>query len=272
MGWKMNRLTMVEHKRAKEKRAKSNPKYGVVVKKFKTIVYYKSMWTLREGKWLDDEVINFYLQLLKEKAESMYNTMHIFSTYLRTKLLDRNNKKKLPLMRLNYLQVKKWTNKLQIPLWRHRLILAPRHLKTGHWALTAVVTPPLQTRGKMDDPKGAVLWHTIYGLDSLCKYDVCEPHVRRMEQYMAAEYRNKCKKYGIKVPEYRFVRDKSTAPQQHNCNDCGVYVCMMAFCLAFQLPLNTLRTLKHSNMFRKHMALSIAQGELHDLLSVEGLI
>jgi Ulp1 family protease len=39
-----------------------------------------------DEQWLNDEVINFYLEMLKEKFHSNINKLHIFDTYFMEKL------------------------------------------------------------------------------------------------------------------------------------------------------------------------------------------
>ena len=58
-----------------------HPKWDVVVKKFKTVIYYETMKSLAPRVWVNEEVINFYFQLLVEEASSEWNRIHVFNTY-----------------------------------------------------------------------------------------------------------------------------------------------------------------------------------------------
>ena len=58
-----------------------HPKWDVVVQKFKTAMYYETMKCLAPGAWVNEEVINFYFQLLVDEASSEWNRIHVFNTY-----------------------------------------------------------------------------------------------------------------------------------------------------------------------------------------------
>ena len=52
-----------------------------LISKFGVTIYYKDMHQLRPRQWLNDEVINFYLQLLVRETRSEYNSIHLFNTF-----------------------------------------------------------------------------------------------------------------------------------------------------------------------------------------------
>ncbi len=48
---------------------------------FNTVIYQHDLNTLRSGRMLNDEIINYYLQLLVLKVKSSYNTVFLFNTF-----------------------------------------------------------------------------------------------------------------------------------------------------------------------------------------------
>ena len=44
-------------------------------------MYYETMKSLAPRVWLNEEVINFYFQLLVEESSSEWNRIHVFNTY-----------------------------------------------------------------------------------------------------------------------------------------------------------------------------------------------
>ena len=77
----------------------------MVVEKFNVSLLKKDIQTLRPGEWLNDEIINFYGQLIMERSNdpgSTFPKVHVFSTFF-YKTLSENG----------YEKVKRWTKKVR---------------------------------------------------------------------------------------------------------------------------------------------------------------
>lgn len=75
------------------------PQDEVLSSSFKLNITRGDMQTLREGQWLNDEIINFYMSLLMERSKSPgFPALHTFSTFFYTKLKGGG-----------YRAVKRWT-------------------------------------------------------------------------------------------------------------------------------------------------------------------
>ena len=60
---------------------------------------------------------------------------------------------------------------------------------------------------------------------------------------------------------------KELPPLQTNAKDCGVFMCVNAFCFVHDLPLNTFKSKDMKVFFRQHMFMSVMQGHLHELIT-----
>ncbi|XVF66217.1 hypothetical protein PTKIN_Ptkin10aG0017700 [Pterospermum kingtungense] len=156
---------------------------------------------LRPGAWLNDEVINLYLELLKERENrepQKFLKCHFFSTFFYKKLVS-------PDSGYNFRAVKRWTSqrKLGYCLLDCDKIFVPIH-KDIHWCL-AVINKKDQKLQYLDSLKGK----DAKVLNALAKYFV-------------EEVRDKSgKDIDISSWEREFVED---LPAQENGFDCGMFM------------------------------------------------
>lgn len=83
--------------------------------------------TLRDGQWLNDEVINFYGNLIMERAKqdpTKYPKVHVFNTNFFSYLRDQG-----------YKSVQRWTRRYD--LFSFDYVLIPVHW-TMHWCFAAI--------------------------------------------------------------------------------------------------------------------------------------
>ena len=60
----------------------SGPLEEILSSRFKLQVTWRDIQTLENGQWLNDEVINFYMNLLVERNENQgYPALYVFSTF-----------------------------------------------------------------------------------------------------------------------------------------------------------------------------------------------
>ena len=154
-------------------------------------------------------------------------------------------------------QVKRHTRLLNKPLWEHRLILIPINTNDAHWTLAAVVTEDVTPTT-----------HTIRYYDSLTKRNTSKArrYLDMIQKYLEQERKFTCDANGIGVvSKHKYIKEISLCPQQNNGYDCGVFVCMYAYCMCMNIPVDTFLQ-RNAQFFRRHITLSIAQGRLTDIV------
>lgn len=156
---------------------------------------------LRPGAWLNDEVINVYLELLKERERrepKKYLNCHFFNTFFYKKLIGGRNG-------YDYKAVRRWTTqkKLGYGLLECDKIFVPIH-KEVHWCLAII--------NKKDK--------SFQYLDSLGGRD--HQVLRVLARYFADEVKDKSgQEIDVSSWELDFVED---LPEQQNGFDCGVFM------------------------------------------------
>jgi Ulp1 family protease len=132
----------------------------VMVTGFNTELTRQDLQRLRDTEWLNDEVINFYLNLLKQRSddrsknanakqkpsanEETWPRVHFLNTFFYPLLSDKGG--------YNYARVQKWTRR--VDLFAMDRVVVPIHLG-NHWCLAVInlqdryartLTPPAQRR------------------------------------------------------------------------------------------------------------------------------
>ncbi|KAE8725881.1 Ubiquitin-like-specific protease ESD4 [Hibiscus syriacus] len=156
---------------------------------------------LKPSAWLNDEVINLYLELLKEREmrePEKFLKCHFFNTFFYKKLVN-------PESGYNYKAVKRWTSqrKLGYCLLDCDKMFVPIH-KDIHWCL-AVINKKDQKFQYLDSLRGK------------------DPYVlRALAKYFVEEVKDKSgKNIDISSWELEYVED---LPAQENGFDCGMFM------------------------------------------------
>ncbi|KAJ1806790.1 hypothetical protein LPJ75_004969 [Coemansia sp. RSA 2598] len=165
-----------------------------------TPVTAHDMGTLKPGTWLNDEVINFYMQLIMSRADkrSELPRVHAFNTFFYSTLRDGG-----------YARVRRWTRKIK--LFEKDLVVVPVHLGV-HWCCATI-----DFRAK-----------TIAYYDALLgDNDEC---LQLLKQYLCLESKDKL---GAEFDGdgWSTVCEKDI-PRQKNGYDCGVFAITFAEYLA----------------------------------------
>ncbi|XP_027585167.2 sentrin-specific protease 2-like [Pipra filicauda] len=196
---------------------------------FKLKVTREDICTLQQLCWLNDEVINFYMNLLVERSKKEgYPALHAFSTFFYPKLCSGG-----------YKAVRRWTR--GVDLFKQDLILVPIHLRV-HWTLLVI-----------DVRKKTIKYFDSLGQkgDNICK---------TLLQYLQEESREK-RKLELTASEWT-LRSLSPEeiPQQTNGSDCGVFVCKFADSISRDKPITF--TQEHMPYFRRKMVWEIIHQQL----------
>ncbi|XP_049659162.1 sentrin-specific protease 2 [Accipiter gentilis] len=203
--------------------------HDIMSSAFKLKVTREDIHTLKNLRWLNDEVINFYMNLLVERNKKEgYPAVHAFSTFFYPKLISGG-----------YKAVRRWTR--AVDLFKLDLILVPVHLRV-HWALVVI-----DIRKK-----------TIKYFDSMGQKGnkICET----LFQYLQEE---SCEKRNLDLTFSEWTLhsvESHEIPQQLNGSDCGVFMCKYADYISRDKPITF--TQNHMPYFRKKMVWEIIHQQL----------
>ncbi|XP_023407324.1 sentrin-specific protease 2 isoform X4 [Loxodonta africana] len=196
---------------------------------FKLRITRGDIQTLKNYHWLNDEVINFYMNLLVERNKKQgYPALHAFSTFFYPKLRSGG-----------YQAVKRWTK--GVNLFEQELILVPIHRKV-HWSLVVI------------DLRKKCLKY----LDSMGQkgHRICEI----LLQYLQDESKTK-RNIDLNLLEWTHYSMKPhEIPQQLNGSDCGMFTCKYADYISRDKPITF--TQHQMPLFRKKMVWEILHQQL----------
>ncbi|GMJ05454.1 EARLY IN SHORT DAYS 4 [Hibiscus trionum] len=187
---------------------------------------------LKPGSWLNDEVINLYLELLKERENrepKKFLKCHFFNTFFYKKLVSRESG-------YNYKAVKRWTSqrKLGYCLFDCDKIFVPIH-KDIHWCL-AVINKKDQKFQYLDSLRGG----DAKVLNALANY------------YVEEVMDKSGKDIDIISWEKEYVED---LPTQKNGFDCGMF--MLKYIDFYSRGLSLCFDQEHMRYFRARTAKEI---------------
>ncbi|KAJ1643703.1 hypothetical protein LPJ64_004554 [Coemansia asiatica] len=193
-----------------------------------TPVTAQDIVTLKPGTWLNDEVINYYMQLIISRAEktSGLPRVHAFNTFFFSTLRDSG-----------YMRVRRWTRKTK--LFEKDLAIVPVHLGV-HWCCAAI-----------DFRKKTIAYYdALLGDNEEC--------LQLLMQYLHEESKDKvgCE---LDASEWSMVCAKDI-PRQKNGYDCGVFAITFAEYLARDAPL--VFSQSHCPTLRRKIIYEIASGAL----------
>eukprot|EP00158_Paraphelidium_tribonemae_P005817 Partr_v1_DN27541_c0_g1_i1_m30619 putative specific peptidase len=199
---------------------------GVVASRFNIDLGPDDIRRLRDGQWLNDELINYYFNMIKERSELRGKAIHTFSTFFYPSIKD-----------IGYSKVKRWTKK--VDLFALDLVLFPVHLGV-HWCC-----------GCVDMKKKRIEYYdSLHGLDS--------KFFKLIRSYLQQESMDK-RKVELDLTEWTDYAPKNI-PCQENGYDCGVFTCIFAEyrsrCVEFDFAQ------EHMKYLRNRMVYEIKQGKL----------
>ena len=171
-----------------------------------------SMRTLRPGNWLNDEVINVFIELLRKHIEATnLPKIYITSTLLYAKLVCRG---------YQFSRVARWTKNCDFR--QIRRVIIPLHIHGNHWVV-AIIDLMLHTFEYYDSLAGDAA-HNAQQLnaDGRCIYD----HLMRWLVNVCAVAEDEVKSFTV-LP--------SSVPKQLNGCDCGVFMLCYALCRAMEI-------------------------------------
>ncbi|XP_017128479.1 sentrin-specific protease 1 [Drosophila elegans] len=202
----------------------------VLVTKFNLNIQRSEIQILLNFRWLNDVIINFYMNLLTERSEKRIGqlpSVYAMNTFFVPRLLQSG-----------HAGVKRWTRK--VDLFSKDIIPVPVHSNGVHWCMAII-----HMRDK------TILYYDSIGGGNQKVLDA-------LEAYLREESLDK-RKLSFDTSGFR-IGNALNVPQQKNSRDCGVFACMFAEYLTRDAPI----TFSQDNIdyFRRKMALEISGGEL----------
>lgn len=194
------RIELAEDHRAAIRANLKRSEDSVVVSRFFVDFRVRDLRTLVSPNWLNDEVINFYCQLLMERSKQCsgkFPSMHAFSSFFFPKLRDHG-----------YEGVRTATRKLDPPALARDLLLVPIHLGM-HWCMAAI-----DLRAK-----SITYYDSLHGDNPTC--------LGALRKWIMGEF---AERQGGQP--FDFTRWTESCPKdipaQHNGYDCGVFALAFA--------------------------------------------
>ncbi|XP_036063197.1 sentrin-specific protease 2-like [Onychomys torridus] len=205
------------------------PQEEILTSAFKLHITRGDIHTLKNGEWLNDEVINFYMNLLVERNNKKgYPALHVFNTFFYPKLKHGG-----------YCSVKRWTR--GIKLFEKEIVIVPIHQKV-HWSLIVI-----------DLRKQSIVYFDSMGQTG---QSICET----IFEYLQNESKTQ---RNIELDPLEWKRYSMTSkeiPQQLNGSDCGIFTCKYADYISRDQPLTFSQ--QHMPIFRKRMVWEILHSHL----------
>ncbi|KAL5261127.1 hypothetical protein ACHWQZ_G006985 [Mnemiopsis leidyi] len=177
-----------------EKALSGGPQLETLVDGFNITLTRKDIQTMKDMTWLNDEVINFYFNLLMDRSKKCAPTIHIFNTFFYPRLL-----------KVGHQGLARWTRR--VDLFAVDLIMIPIHLGM-HWCLAVID----------NRAKSITYYDSLLGDNHQC--------TNALRDYIASEHLAK-KKSPLDIQNWKLVIEKEIPEQLNGC-DCGVFTCKYA--------------------------------------------
>ncbi|XP_062871514.1 sentrin-specific protease 1 [Trichomycterus rosablanca] len=196
---------------------------------FRLTITRKDLQTLSNLNWLNDEVINFYMNMLVERSKKpQLPSVYTFNTFFFPKLRSSG-----------YSAVRRWTKKVDI--FSVQIILVPIHLGV-HWCLSVI-----------DLRKKNITYFDSMGGEN---YAAC----RILLDYLKQESKDKKAEELDASYWILYSKKRNEIPQQMNGSDCGMFTCKYAEYITKDKPITF--TQRHMPYFRRRMVWEILNRKL----------
>ncbi|KAJ1982766.1 hypothetical protein H4R35_000125 [Dimargaris xerosporica] len=169
---------------------------SLVVEAFNIPIRGTDLATLTKDQWLNDEVINFYFNLIVARSQDGHHfpSLHTFNTFFYPKLCDQG-----------YRTVRRWTKRVDI--FAKDMVILPIHLP-AHWTCAVINF----TRKRIE-------YYDSMLMDNPTLFAT-------LREYLQAEHQDK-KQADFDLSDWTDWCPKDI-PRQYNGFDCGVFTCTFA--------------------------------------------
>lgn len=208
---------------------------GVLMSKYGIKITSRDLLTLSDRHWLNDNIIDFYLQMIKDYVNGKgISKIHVFSTFFYTNLKSKG-----------YAGVRKWAKRAKVDVSELDYVFVPVNLNQTHWALAVIDN--VNERFEYID--------SLFGDGSSILYLLAD--------YMVQETK---KNHGDSMNGRNYdtydMNGHSDSPGQQNGFDCGVFTCTAVDYLARNRELDYSQA--DMPVLRRRMAWEILKGHLID--------
>lgn len=184
--------------------AMKQPSSTILVERSRIEITSGLLRCLQPREWLNDEVINFYMELLKERNQRPHSKGYrpqcaFFNTFFWTKLT---------LEGYTYKNVQRWTRRSKTDIFQHDLVMIPINISNTHWALGVLNI----------SAKSIEYWDSMGS-------GVSRHFFQSMRRYLADELWDK-KETEMDFEGWGDILPN--APHQTNGYDCGMFLCKFA--------------------------------------------
>lgn len=235
---------------------------GATVGQWRTdYVRLEKLSCLRDGDWLNDEVLNFRFQKLRDDANAAAalagarswatafldargahgcRPTYVQTTMFLTKLTEGDA--------YNYAGVRRWTKRTPLDWANVHWVIVPVHLGI-HWALAVVDVP------------GAAL-HYYDSMAPANSSDVAARVRKLLDAVLrwvsddSADKRGEAHRIDTSGWETR-AYSRAEVPQQKDGNSCGMFMCTFAACIATGRTFDFDRSTSGMNLLRRRLVLEI---------------
>jgi sentrin-specific protease 1 len=218
----------------------------VVQSKFNFEMKAMKMECLGPRQWLNDEIVNFYMELLAERdsilcqKDSKRRRSVFYNSFFIDRLCNSGHAVQGEAVPYCYSNVRRWSRKKKVDMFDVDKIICPVNLDNMHWALIVIFVQHCR----------------------ICYYDSMGGSDRGLlklvMRYMQDESRDK---RGREMDTTNWSTTCSTSPTQCNGFDCGVFAIMNADFLSDDLPLEYSQ--QHMPLFRRKVCANILRGKLN---------
>ena len=170
------------------------------------LIRRRDLRTLRGYNWLNDEIINDYMNLINKRNGK--RTLYAFSSFFLPQLAIGG---------FNYENVKCWTTRAKIDAFQLERILFPVNLDNKHWTLAVV-----NVRDKRFEYYDSMGGTNPTAMQNLKLWLMEESKDKRGEEF--------------NLESWEDYNPRESIPQQTNTSDCGVFTLQFADCIALDLP------------------------------------
>lgn len=189
----------------------------VICEGFNVQITGKDFRKLKPRMWLNDEIVNFYMQLLQQRDNELCQqnenrkACKYFSSHFMTKLLDIGNDKGYM-----YANVRRWTRKFDV--FAMDKVFFPINISNTHWTIAVWF----------------VQCNEIHYYDSM--HGNGKTYLTSIRKWIVDDAKDK-KKETLNEEDYQMMDHQSMhVPTQQNGFDCGVFSIMAADFLSDNLP------------------------------------
>lgn len=212
----------------------------LLIYKFNIDITRAKIVCLRPTTWINDEVINFYMSMLKERDDALaekypkHRRSHYFNSFFMNKLLLVDGKEEY-----DYKGVRRWSKKFDT--FAMDKVFVPINISNSHWTMLIIYVQRKE----------------IHYNDSMSGSG--KRYLLAARQWVIDEGKDK-KGLELDPSEWKLVSGNRAVPQQENGFDCGVFSIMSADFASDDLEFRySQRDMPH---FRKKICNDILRGSL----------